>query len=59
VVRDHGSSHSVASVFAPKVRLPDERNGTLMVFKTFDRVSYGLILGALNPIRIADVVRSP
>jgi len=59
VVRDHGSSHNVASIFASKIRLPDERNGTLMVFKTFDRVSYGLILGAVSPIRIADVVRSP
>jgi hypothetical protein len=45
--------------FAKKVQLPSERAGTLLVFKTYERVSYGLIVGASNPIRIADVVRSP
>ncbi len=45
--------------FAPKVRLPDERSGTLLVFKVFDRLSYGLIVGASDTIHIADVVRNP
>src|SRR5215213_418636 len=58
VVRDRRGSAKM-SAFAPKVKLPDERAGTLLVFKTFDRVSYGLIVGASNPIRVADVVHSP
>jgi hypothetical protein len=41
------------------VRLPDERSGTLLVFKVFDRVSYGLILAATNTIHVADIVRNP
>lgn len=45
--------------FAPKVQLPSERTGTLLVFKSFDRMSYGLIVGASAPIRVADVVRNP
>jgi len=45
--------------FAPKVKLPNERNGTLLVFRVFDRLSYGLIVSAQNPVRIADVVRTP
>ncbi|TLY54239.1 MAG: LysM peptidoglycan-binding domain-containing protein [Gammaproteobacteria bacterium] len=45
--------------FAPKVKLPDERSGTLLVFKVFDRVSFGLIVGASDTIHVADVVRNP
>src|SRR5207253_2185086 len=49
----------VGTSFAPKVKLPDERSGTLLVFKVFDRVSFGLIVGASDTIHVADVVRSP
>jgi LysM repeat protein len=60
VVRDRNSRRwGMGSTFAPKVKLPNERTGTMLVFKTFDRVSYGLIVGAANTIHIADVVRSP
>jgi LysM repeat protein len=54
-----GDSNGVGTSFAPKVRLPDERNGTLLVFKVFDRVSFGLIVGASDTIHVADVVRNP
>jgi LysM domain len=50
---------STGSAFAPKVKLPDERAGTLLVFKAFDRLSYALVVGATNPMRVADVVRNP
>ena len=42
-----------------KVILPDERSGTFMVFKTFDRISYGLIMEAKDIIRVADRVVNP
>jgi hypothetical protein len=42
-----------------KVRLPDERAGTMLVFRTYERMSYGLIVGSTVPIRIADRVRNP
>jgi hypothetical protein len=41
------------------VKLPNERNGTMLVFRVYDRLSYGLIVSAQNPVRIADVVRTP
>ena len=44
---------------APKVVLPDERTGTFMVFKTFERMSYGLIMEATDVIRVADRVENP
>jgi hypothetical protein len=45
--------------FGNKVQLPDERAGTLLVFRTFDRLSYGLVVGASSEIHVADYVRNP
>jgi hypothetical protein len=45
--------------FARKVQLPDERAGTLMVFKTYDRLSYALVMQAEGPIHTLDKVRNP
>ncbi len=42
-----------------KVQLPDERAGTLLVFKTYDQMSYGLVVNVTAPVRIADHVRKP
>ena len=44
---------------AQKVALPSERTGTFMVFKTFDSISYGLIMEATNVIRVGDKVQNP
>jgi hypothetical protein len=41
------------------LELPSERAGTLLVFKTYDRMSYGIIVGAVEPIRVADRIRNP
>jgi hypothetical protein len=41
------------------VQLPDERTGTLLVFKTYDRMSFGLVTGATSEMRVADGVRTP
>jgi hypothetical protein len=54
-----GQSTGLGTSFAPKVRLPDERVGTLLVFKVFDRVSYGLVVGASDIINRGDIVRNP
>jgi hypothetical protein len=42
-----------------KVRLPDEEAGTLMVFKVYDRIGYGLVMEATQAIHIHDTVRNP
>jgi len=42
-----------------KVQLPDEMAGTVMIFKTYDRISYGLVVEATQAIHIHDAVRNP
>ncbi|MGR9114656.1 MAG: LysM peptidoglycan-binding domain-containing protein [Gammaproteobacteria bacterium] len=41
------------------VKLPDERAGTLMVFRTFERVSYALVMEASQAIHVLDKVQTP
>jgi hypothetical protein len=42
----------------PSIVLPDYRAGVVMVFRTFGRVSYGLIMEALGPIHLHDTIKS-
>jgi hypothetical protein len=42
-----------------RVRLPDERAGTFMVFQTHQRISFGLVLDAVAEMRVGDNVRNP
>jgi LysM repeat protein len=48
-----------SACFNSTVRLPDERAGTLLVFKTYDRMSYGLVVTATADMRVGDRVRAP
>ncbi|MBW3567406.1 MAG: LysM peptidoglycan-binding domain-containing protein [Proteobacteria bacterium] len=41
------------------VKLPDQRAGLLLVFRTFDKISYGLVLHASSEIHLLDMVRNP
>ena len=40
-------------------QLPDERYGLVFVFRTFERVSYALVMSASRPVSVADLVRTP
>ncbi len=42
-----------------QIKLPDERIGLLMIFRVFERVSYGLIMQASEPINKLDSVQTP
>ena len=42
-----------------KIELPSERAGIMMVFRVFDKLSYGLILKATRPLAVMDEVRTP
>ncbi|KPF52360.1 peptidoglycan-binding protein [beta proteobacterium AAP51] len=41
------------------IRLPDEKHGMLFVFRTFERVSYALILNVQEPVRAGDRFTQP
>jgi nucleoid-associated protein YgaU len=42
-----------------KIELPSERAGIMMIFRVFDKLSYGLILKATRPLAVMDEVRTP
>jgi hypothetical protein len=42
-----------------EVKLPDERNGLAMVFRTFDKVSYALILQINDGVKVGDRLLNP
>jgi hypothetical protein len=41
------------------VRLPDEQYGLLFVFRTFERLSYALVVQATRPVHVLDDVQNP
>lgn len=45
--------------FGEKVTLPEELAATIMVFRSFDRISYALVMQSVNEFRALDTVRSP
>ncbi len=44
---------------APPLRFPDERHGTVMLVRVFERVSYALVLDIGEPVRIGDRLTQP
>ena len=75
VVMNRGSNHGLATgdvltvfqkgyevrdhVEGGSVKLPDEEAGTIMVFKVYDRIFYGLVMEAVTAIHVEDFVRNP
>lgn len=49
----------VAADSRTKVTLPDESAGLIMVFRTFDRVSFALVMEAERPMHVLDRIRNP
>lgn len=42
-----------------QVKIPDERAGLLMIFRTYEKLSYGLVLRASRSLAVMDKVRNP
>jgi hypothetical protein len=58
-IHDDVASNSWRRGVGETVKLPDEYVGHVMVFRTFDRVSYGLIMDGLRPVHIGGHLRMP
>ena len=43
----------------PELKLPDERNGLLMVFRTFEKLSYALVLEVTTGVVVGDRLVNP
>ena len=53
-----GKVVGVAHTAGP-LKIPDERNGLIFVFRVFDKLSYALVMRSTRPIYIGDVVQTP
>jgi nucleoid-associated protein YgaU len=42
-----------------RVKLADEYEGHVMVFRAFDRMSYGLLMDGTKPIQVGDILKHP
>ncbi len=58
-VRDPYKGGVLSGVIGGRVKLPEEHAGELMVFRTYDRMSYALVMEATSEIRVGDRVRNP
>lgn len=61
VVRDDVAHKQrlAANLKKNKVQLPDEFVGHVMIFRTFNHVSYGLIMDGIRPARLNDELKMP
>ena len=58
-IHDDVASNSMNRSFGERVKLPDEYVGHVMVFRTFDRVSYGLVMDGLRPVHVGGRLAMP
>ena len=58
-IHDDVASNSWNRAVGKRVTLPEEYIGHVMVFRTFDNVSYGLVMDGLRPVKKGDKLRMP
>lgn len=53
------TKHGDAFAGDKQVKLPDERYGSLFVFRVFDKISYALVMQVTNTVQVGDIAKSP
>jgi hypothetical protein len=59
LVRDSNLVADRTDATRPMLRLPGERNGLMMVFRTFDKLSYALVLQVADGAKVGDRFTNP
>jgi hypothetical protein len=59
ILRDNNTLADRTDAARPMLRLPGERNGLMMVFQTFDRLSYALVLEISDGVKVGDSFINP
>lgn len=59
IYQDGGTARDPDSWFGFHVDLPDERAGILMVFRSYEKVSYALVMEAYRSLHVNDKVANP
>jgi LysM repeat protein len=54
-----GTETAGAPLSGTTIKLPDERNGLVFVFRVFEKMSYGIVMKATKPIYVGDIVQTP
>jgi nucleoid-associated protein YgaU len=59
LIRDANLQVDATDDSRPMMRLPGERNGLMMVFRTFDKLSYALVLDIEDAVKVGDRFMNP
>jgi LysM repeat protein len=59
ILKDGATLRDTSAPGRPLMKLPDEHNGLMMVFRTFNAVSYALVLDISQPVRVGDRFTNP
>jgi hypothetical protein len=41
------------------IALPEQRYGVLLVFRTFEKMAFGVVMASRSPVNVRDIVRNP
>ncbi|MBS0211723.1 MAG: LysM peptidoglycan-binding domain-containing protein [Proteobacteria bacterium] len=56
---DNVAHHNALAADMDRVKLADEYEGHVMIFRTFDKMSYGLVMDATKDLHVGDVLKHP
>ncbi len=56
---DASNEKAGASLEGRPIRLPDEREGLIFVFRVFEKMSYAMVMQATKPLYVGDLVQTP
>ncbi len=59
IVPDYISGRGAMAANLDRVRLPNEFVGDIMVFRTFENVSYAIVMRNALPIHVGDILKDP